>query len=511
MSFQRAKNEASPRPTFRQTRSFFLRGLGVAYMAAFASMAVQVDGLIGSHGILPVADYLDRAQRALGHGPATYWRLPTLLWLGSSDRALHALCWGGFLLGAALFAGFLPGLCALVLWLFYLSIVVAGQVFLGYQWDSLLLEAGLLAVLMAPWQVRLGRATDRPWWFSIWLVRWLVFRLMFQSGVVKLTSHDPTWWNFSALDFHYETQPLPAWTSWYIHQMPSLFHRMSVGFMFYAELVAPFFIVGPRPIRLVGFMSMVLLQLLIAGTGNYGFFNLLAMVLCLTLLDDLDWECLRRIVSPRRKPAKTEAEDDAMASGAGLAWSIPRRVAVGAAAIIIVEVTTAEMLERIWPGAVPTALVELNQYVEPLRSTNSYGLFAVMTTERPEIIVEGSEDGTSWKPYRFRWKPGELEPRPWFTTPHMPRLDWQLWFAALAGDCRNAPWFLRFEQKLLEGAPEVLSLLGENPFPNRPPRFVRARLELYKFTQWGSRDWWAGQDHGLFCPPIELRSFDRGD
>jgi lipase maturation factor 1 len=511
LSSPQAKYEQGQRPTYNHTRSIFLRGLGITYMAAFASMAVQVDGLIGSHGILPVADFLDRARRALGTGPATYWRLPTLLWLDSSDRALHALCWSGFLLAAALFAGFLPGLCTLLLWLFYLAIVVAGQVFLGFQWDSLLLEAGLLAMLMAPWRARLSRATDQPWWFAIWLVRWLVFRLMFQSGAVKLTSHDPTWWHMSALDFHYQTQPLPVWTSWYVHQMPGWFHRVSVAYMFYAELLAPFFIFGPRPIRLVGFTSMALLQLLIAGTGNYGFFNLLAIVLCLTLLDDADWGWLGRSVIRRRMPAKTDAEDDPKATGAGGAWPIARRVAAGAAGMVILEVTTAKMLERIWPGALPGAIVDLDQYVHPLRSTNSYGLFAVMTTERPEITLEGSEDGTNWKPYQFRWKPGELNRRPGFTTPHMPRLDWQLWIAALAGDCRSEPWFLRFEQKLLEGSAEVLSLLGENPFPARPPRYVRARLEAYTFTRWGSRDWWAQEDQGGFCPPIELRSFDRAD
>jgi hypothetical protein len=508
---RRAKDEASPRPTYTQTTSIFLRGLGLTYIAAFASMAAQVDGLIGSRGILPVADYLDTAQRVLGPGPATYCRLPTLLWLNSSDRALHALCWSGCLIGAVLFAGFVPAACTILLWLSYLSIVVAGQIFLGYQWDSLLLEAGFLAVLMAPWKVRLGRAGDRPWWFTVWLVRWLVFRLMFQSGVVKLTSHDPTWWNFSALDFHYETQPLPAWTSWYIHQMPARFHRLSVGFMFYAELLAPFFILGPRLIRLVGFASMVLLQLLIASTGNYGFFNLLAIVLCLTLLDDRDWEWLRHHAIPRRSPAVAEAENDSSVNGVGELCLIPRRLAVGSIGTIVIGFTTVEMLERIWPNVVPGAIVELDEHVRPLSIANSYGLFAVMTTERPEITVEGSEDGTSWKPYRFRWKPGDLDSRPRFTTPHMPRLDWQLWFAALSGHCRFVPWFLRFEQKLLEGEPEVLSLLGENPFPNRPPRYVRARLELYKFTRRGAWDWWDREDRGLFCPPIELHSFDRAD
>jgi lipase maturation factor 1 len=509
LSSPHAKNEYGQRPSYGLTRSIFLRGLGLVYMAAFASIAVQVDGLIGSHGILPVSDYLESVRRALGPGAATYWQLPTVLWLDSSDRALHALCWGGFFLGGALCVGLFPGMCALLLWLSYLSIVIAGQVFLGYQWDSLLLEAGLLAVLMAPWKARLSRATDQPWWFTVWLVRWLVFRLMFQSGVVKLISQDPTWWHLSALDFHYETQPLPAWTSWYVHQMPAWFHRLSVGFMFYAELVAPFFIFGPRPIRRVGFTSMVLLQLLIAGTGNYGFFNLLAILLCLTLLDDADWVWLGRIVIRRRKPPTTELDDDSNANRPGGTWSIARRLVVGAVGIIIIEVTTVEMLERTRPRIVPNALVELNQYVDTLRSTNSYGLFAVMTTERPEIIVEGSDDGTNWKPYQFRWKPGELNRRPGFTTPHMPRLDWQLWFAAIAGDCRSAPWFLRFEQKLLEGSPNVLALLGEIPFPERPPRYVRARLEAYTFTRWRSRDWWAAQDRGLFCPPIELRSFDR--
>src|SRR5262249_19337467 len=150
---------------------------------------------------------------------------------------LHALCWGGMIFGAMLFVGIAPGLCTVLLWLAYLSVTVAGQIFLGYQWDSLLLETGLLAILMAPWKLRLSRAADKPWPFTIWLVRWLVFRLMFMSGIAKLMSKDPTWWSFTALDFHYETQPLPAWTSWYIHQMPRWFHQGSVAFMFYAELI----------------------------------------------------------------------------------------------------------------------------------------------------------------------------------------------------------------------------------------------------------------------------------
>jgi hypothetical protein len=247
---------------------------------------------------------------------------------------------------------------------------------------------------------------------------------------------------------------------------------------------------------------------LIAATGNYGFFNLLSIVLCASFLDDRDWNWLRKIVASRRKHTAIEAEIDREPSVAGYQWSMPRRVVVGTVGVIIVAVTTVEMLERIGPSrTLPGEIVSISRWVETLRSTNSYGLFAVMTTERPEIIVEGSNDKTSWKPYRFRWKACELDRHPMFATPHMPRLDWQLWFAALDGNCRSEPWFLKFERKLLEGSPDVLALLRENPFPDRPPRFVRARLELYKFTRWGSRDWWSRQDQGLFCPPLELKSF----
>lgn len=499
-------NEGRQRPAYRQTRSILLRGLGLVYMAAFGSMTAQVDGLIGSHGIMPAADYLDRAGRVLGPGFATYWRLPTLLWFNPSDRALHVFCWTGLFLGAALFAGFLPGLCTVLLWLSYLSIAVAGQVFLGYQWDALLLEAGLLAALMAPWCARLGRASDQPWWFTVWLVRWLVFRLMFLSGVVKLASQDPAWWGWSALDFHYETQPLPCWTSWYVHQLPAWFHRLSMGFMFYAELVAPFFVFGTRVMRRVGFVSLVSLQLLIAATGNYGFFNLLSLVLCTAVLDDRDWDRLRDVMTRRWLPIARWAGARSNPTSAGKPWSRARRAALGAAGNILIAVTTARMVERIWPETmIPTPLAVLADWLEPLRSTNSYGLFAVMTTRRPEIIVEGSDDLVTWKPYHFRWKPDEPDRRPRFATPHLPRLDWQLWFAALAGDCRSAPWFIRFEDRLLAGSPEVLGLLCENPFPDHPPRFVRARLYIYTFTRWGSPDWWSREDEGLFCPPLESR------
>ena len=361
--------------------------------------------------------------------------------------------------------GLLPRALLALLWAGYLSLTVVGQVFLGYQWDALLLEAGLLAVLLAPGGVWLGRADGEPPRLVVWLFRWLVFRLMFLSGVVKLTSGDPLWRAWRAMEVHYQTQPIPTWTSWWMHHLPPRFHTASVGFMFWAELIAPFLVFGPRRARWVACASIVGLQVMIGATGNYGFFNLLSIVLCLAVLEDRDL-------------GRPHDGAGAAATGSGRPRGSGRRVGV-----VIVLVTTLEALDRcglVLP--VPGPVEAIRDAVAPLRSFNAYGLFAVMTPERPEITVEGSDDGVTWRPYRFRWKPGPVERRPRFCTPHMPRLDWQLWFAALAPDCTSEPWFLAFELRLLEGSPDVLALLDDDPFEGRPPRYVRSRVDLYEFS-----------------------------
>jgi hypothetical protein len=478
-------SEPSERPHYRRMRAIFLRGLGAVYLAAFASLAVQVDGLIGSRGILPAAEFLGAVGPILGN--RRFGQLPTVLWLGCSDLALHLLCWGGVVTSVVLMAGVLPLICLALLWLGYLSLVGVGQPFLGYQWDTLLLEAGLLGILFAPGSLWLGWARREPSLVVVWLIRWLVFRLMFESAVVKLTSGDPTWRAWDALRYHYETQPLPTWTSWYMHQLPRWFQALSIGFMFWAEAIAPWFIFGPRPVRMVGFWSLVLLQVLIAATGNYGFFNVLAVVLCLALVEDRDWSRIH----PDTRPAEPALQG----------WW--RRVPVGVAGTVIVVVTTMQGLDRTGVTVVfPAPLETLRQWVDPFHSMNAYGLFAVMTTQRPEILVEGSEEGEVWVPYAFRWKPGDVDRLPRFTTPHMPRLDWQMWFAALAGDCRSQRWFLAFEQRLLEGSSDVLGLLKGNPFTSRPPRFIRARLRQYHFTGPGAKAWWQWDENGLYCPPM---------
>ncbi len=280
------------------TRWLYLRLLALVCAIAFASYGVQIDGLIGSEGLLPVEQHLESIDRYLeqqeaGGEASGRWQFPTLCWIAHGDPALQVLVWGGAALSLLLAAGFAQGPLLLVLWGLYLSLVVAGQTFLSFQWDILLLEALFLSSFVAPWPKGLrGQKPQSPWAESppatsgIFLLRCLLFKLMFLSGAVKLLSMDDAWWQLSALDVHYFTQPLPAWTSWYAHQLPEWFQHLSVLTMFGIELIVPFFLFLPRRFRLGAFVPLVGLQMLIAATGNYGFFNLLTTVLCIPLLDD---------------------------------------------------------------------------------------------------------------------------------------------------------------------------------------------------------------------------------
>ena len=480
-------------PTHSLARWLFLRALGAVYLVAFLSLWVQVAGLIGSRGILPAATFLDWVGARTG--PERYRLLPTLFWLSPTDGCLHFLCGGGAALSVLLILGVAPMPVLLLLWVFYLSLVTIGQDFLGFQWDGLLLETGLLAVFLAPPGLRARTATESPVPPSaLWLLRFLLFRLMFTSGAVKLRSGDPTWRGLTALRVHYETQPLPTWIGWFMHHLPARLHTVSTLIMFAVELMVPFLIFGPRPLRLAACVLMVGLQLLIAATGNYGFFNLLTLVLCLLLLDD-------GVFPARwREWMGTPAADAAWTSGTS--WSVAP-LAVVVAVTSAIQIASAVGLQVRWPHPMAT----LYRAVAPLRTFNPYGLFAVMTTSRPEIILEGSRDGAAWRTYDFRWKPGDLRGRPAFVAPHMPRLDWQMWFAAL-GACEDSPWFQAFVARLLEGSPPVVGLLGQDPFPEGPPRFIRSTLYDYHFTDFktlrAEGTWWRRTPIGPFCPTMTV-------
>jgi len=473
-------------------RALFLRALGLVLACAFASIWVQVDGLIGSRGISPARELLAFAVSRLG--PEAYWRLPTILWIDPSDASLHLLCALGVALGIVLaITARRPAFLLALLWALYLSLASIGDVFLGYQWDTLLLETCFFSVGFAA-SVRPPRRV------ALLLLRWLLFRLLFLSGMVKLLSGDESWRDLSALTYHFWTQPLPTWTSAYVNDLPVFVQRFACAVTLAIELVAPFGIFGPRGVRLVSCAAIVLLQLSIALTGNYGFFNLLTLALCIPLLDD---RALRALV-----PAGLRGWLAAPASSPRIVPQ-PRlaRLATTLLAAVLFALTSCEALERLGAGLlVPGPAEDLLDSLAPLRTFNSYGLFAVMTKERPEIVIEGSADGLSWRPYEFRWKPGAVDRRPRFTTPHMPRLDWQMWFAAL-GSCEHEPWLHAFFRRLLEGDPTVSELLAVNPFPDTPPRYLRSTLWQYHFSTAADRHqgvWWTREKGGPYCPTVTL-------
>ena len=493
-------------PTHFLTRWVFLRLLGLVYLVAFVSLWTQVDGLIGSRGIVPAAHYMDAVSTgSLEHnGWAAYWLSPTLCWFSASDGFLHFLCGGGAALSVLVILGIATTPALVLLWLFYLSLMVISDVFLGFQWDALLLETGFLAIFFAPLQLwpRLSRETP-PSRTALWLLRWLLFRLMFSSGVVKLASGDVMWHSLTALTVHYETQPLPTWIGWYAHQLPAWFQRTSCAIMFGIELGVPFLIFAPRRLRFFACGAFIIFMGLIAATGNYCFFNLLAVALCVLLLDDA---ALQRFF-PRVRFGHSEPQRLQTALSRYRNWLL----APVAAAILLVTVVQLLRTYRVrvkWPKLVVQAYLPTYQSIAPFRSVNTYGLFAIMTTMRPEIIVEGSDDGLTWRAYEFKYKPGDLARRPQFVAPHQPRLDWQMWFAALGSYERN-PWFLNFCVRLLQGQPEVLALLKTNPFPNAPPRYIRAFVYDYHFTDFAMRratgQWWRRELKGPYCPILSLR------
>ena len=479
------------RTTFYLSRWLFLRGLGCIYLIAFLSLWVQIHGLVGSNGILPAGQYLEVVRQQIG--TEGYYLVPTLFWLNTSDAFLHFLCAGGVVLSLVLIAGFVPTFALVGLWAFYLSLVTVGQVFLSFQWDVLLLEAGFLAIFFAPLQLRdTFTRTFQSSTAFLWLLRWLLFRLMFASGFVKLAS-DEVWRNLTALNFHYETQPLPTWLGWYTHQFPEWLHKASTIGMFAAELVVPFLIFAPRHPRTVGCIGLIVLQILIILTGNYCFFNLLTIVLCLLLIDDVMWKAL---LPKRFMPTIHTIEKPPRQY---------RRIGIMVAAVLLFLLSSIRFGGQLFRE---TQLPDV-AWIAPFRSVNTYGLFADMTESRPEIIVEGSNDRITWKPYQFRWKPGDLTVPPKWVAPHQPRLDWQMWFAALQGSYRNTPWFLNFMGALLQGKSEVLRLLAENPFPDSPPRYVRATLYDYRFTDLTTKrsegTWWSREWKRIYCPAISLR------
>ena len=447
----------------------FVRALAVIYVVAFVSFGTQVRGLIGSHGILPVQSYLRALSESFG--VSRFWVAPTVFWLRPDDWVLIWVCIVGAALALVLVLGFAQRTVLTILYVLYLSLCSVGQDFMSFQWDMLLLETGFLAIF-------LGRSK-----LIVWLMRWLLFRLMFLSGSVKLLSHDPAWRSLNAMSFHYWTQPLPTPLAWYMNQLPEWFQRASTVMVFVCELLVPLLIFGPRRVRHMAAYLAIGLQVLILTTGNYTFFNILTLALCFFLFDDRSLPAWHMATQARRTDP---------------------RVAMAVAVLILTLSGSQLMATFLGVSPMPQAVGRL---ATPFGIVNTYGLFAVMTTERPEIIVQGSNDGANWLDYSFRYKPGDVRRSPPVVAPHDPRLDWQMWFAALS-DWRGNPWFVNFTVRLLEGSREVTQLMDGNPFPSGPPKYVRALLFHYRFTTFEERRatgaWWHREPKGLYFPAISL-------
>lgn len=472
----------------------FLRLLALIHLVAFASFWVQLDALVGPTGLLPAGRYFAAVQGQLG--ASAYAQLPSLCWWFGTGTFLHLLCAAGVTLAILLFAGIAPAACLALLWVAYLSLNCAGQIFCNFQWDTLLLETTLLAILLAPWSLLpLWRPAEPPRSARL-VLWWLLFRLMFLAGVVKLNSGEPAWRDLSALTFHYETQPLPTVLGWFAHQGPVAWQRACCAGMFVLELFVPFFLFAPRALRHNAALLLAALMAAIALTGNYTFFNLLAATLCILCLDDAWW----RSLLPARLRRLSEAPR--AAPPAQRRTTAPIAIALG---LYTFFQAVPAVLPRLGP---PPGFDAVAAVLGPFRSLNNYGLFAVMTRPRPELIFEGSDDGRTWQAYEFPHKPGDLARRPTWVAPHQPRLDWQLWFAALGPPERN-PWVLALCEQLLRGNPTVLTLLRFNPFPQRPPRLIRVVRYEYHFTDAATRartgHWWRRTPLDFYVAPASLR------
>ena len=508
-------------------RWLFLRALGCIYFSAFFSLIFQIRGLIGPDGILPADQYLQAVAHSLGHARGL-WFAPTLLWLSSGSHMLTGLCWVGMAASLLLAINIWPRGMLFACFVCFLSFVGAAQDFAGYQSDGMLLEAGFISLFFSPAGFRpgLGPASP-PTRASLFLLQWEWFRIYFESGVAKIAGGDPQWRNFTAMDEYYQNGPLPTWIGWYVQHLPHWFHAAAVGATLGLELGLVWMLFLPRRWRIVCFLIVTPWELGVILTANYTFLNYLVLALGFLLLDDRfvagilpqRWRELPVFRSlggtkdelPAAETGEAragwEASPHVLASNwrdAPLRWFrivkiSTMRIALG----WIFYVSTVELIWMFLPVPLPVLPVAA---IEPFRIANRYGLFGIMTRGRYEIEFQGSQDGTNWVAYPFRYKPQDLTTPPGIYAPYQPRFDWNLWFASL-GSWQEYPIVLRTEIRLLSNDADVLNLFRDNPFPNAPPRQMRAVIWQYWFTTMQEKRtqgvWWRREFLGLYAPRIE--------
>ncbi|MEA1889496.1 MAG: lipase maturation factor family protein [Pseudomonadota bacterium] len=462
---------------YRLTSWLFLKILALIYFAAFLSLSVQITGLAGPDGLLPFNELLSNTYR--DEGKDAWWSIPNIFWFNASDTALVGATYAGVVLAVLLFIGRLQFVSLVGMFILYLSLFRASGIFLGFQWDTLLLETGFLAIFLL----------RSPTGLIIFLYHWLLFRFRFMSGFFKLESGDPAWSGLTALNTYFETQPLPHIGSWYMHQLPEIILKSGVLLTFATELIIPFFIFLPRRFRLFAAAATIFMQLLIIATSNHNFVNLLIILLCLFLLDD-------RVVA-RILPARLQQR----ILDQGKTLSFPANVLLSLSAILILSASLTTFYWRTTGNPVPVALASSSGMTHRFGIGNIFHIFPSMQTERQELEIQGSYDGVNWLSYGFKYKPGPVDRAPRFNIPHQPRLDWMMWFIPPRTSMDDY-WFRQLLRRLHEGSPQVLALLADNPFPDKPPPFIRVLAYQYHFTTPEQRaqtgNWWRREYLGVF-------------
>ncbi|HWD86846.1 MAG TPA: lipase maturation factor family protein [Mucilaginibacter sp.] len=485
--------ERSTLPTYWLTRFMILRLLGIVYAVGFLVAINQVLPLIGSHGLLPWDVFRGQVSRALGSTGSGFVRLPSLFWLWHSDTALITIAWLGFLLSLVVVAGYANAPILFVLWFLYMSIVHSGQDWYGYGWEIQLTETGFLAIFLCPLVDMRPFPKRPPPFIIIVLFRWLIFRIMLGSALIKLRG-DKIWRNGTALFYHFETQPIPGPLSRFFHFMPHWILKFGVWFNWLAELIAPFFAFWPRIGRHIAGVIMILLQIVLIFSGNLAFLNWLTIIPALACFDDGFWA---RIL-PKRLALKAEdAELNCEASTPMLTTSWV--VAIIIAFLSIQPVTNLFSSQQ-----------AMNASFDPFDLVNTYGAFGSVGKERANVVFEGTADDTTggkavWKEYTYKYLPTKLDQMPPQIAPYQPHLDWQMWFASMSSPDQY-PWVYHLTWKLLHNDPGALSLFAENPFPSKPPRYVRAILYRYQFAKPCNPQhvWWQRENLGPWLPTLSV-------
>ena len=467
-------------PTYWLTRFVILRLLGAIYAVAFGVAINQLIPLIGANGLLPVGNYLQLVSHALGGNGAGFIKLPSLFWLGHSDGAMLAVAWTGLILSCVVVAGYANGPLMAVLWFLYMSIVHVGQEWYGYGWEIQLLETGFLAIFLCPLLELRPFPRRAPPRLTIVLFRWLIFRIMMGAGLIKIR-WDDTWRNGTTLYYHFETQPIPGPLSRWFHFLPRGMLRTGVWFNHFAELVAPWFVFWPRLARHIAGSVIVLFQFSIILSGNLSFLNWLTIVPALACFDDGFWSR----VLPRRLVSKAEAAAaNAVQPTRGMITTT-RTIA-----LVIAVLSIPPVLNMLSPAQL------MNTSFDPFDLVNTYGAFGTVGRERLNVVFEGTADENSaddalWIPYPYKGLPVAPDKKPPQIAPYQLRLDWQMWFAAMSTP-DEYPWTQHLVWKLLHKDPDALGLFAANPFPGKPPRYVRAVLYRYSFASPGNAQgrWW---------------------